>query len=186
MAVERAASKGTPRQGRSLDRQITTQDIDCLREAFALFTRSPDEGGEITTDELGKVLRTHGFRPSDDELKAMIDNVGKDAQVQVPVDRTRRSSSVSSVQGGIDFDEFIAMMTRQGSDVSEDIAHSFKVFDRDSDGLITKEELMITMNNLGEPLSEEEVVTMIEEADLDGDGKINFMEFKKLMENKTV
>ena len=90
------------------------------------------------------------------------------------------------LQGGIDFDEFIAMMTRQGSDVSEDIAHSFKVFDRDSDGLITKEELMITMNNLGEPLSEEEVVTMIEEADLDGDGKINFMEFKKLMENKTV
>lgn len=88
--------------------------------------------------------------------------------------------------GGIDFNEFIAMMTREGSDVSEDIAHSFRVFDRDSDGLITKEELMITMNNLGEPLSEEEVITMIEEADLDGDGKINFVEFQKLMENKTV
>ena len=58
------------------------------------------------------------------------------------------------------------------------------MFDRDSDGLITKEELMITMNNLGEPLSEEEVITMIEEADLDGDGKINFVEFQKLMENQ--
>ena len=45
---------------------------------------------------------------------------------------------------------------------------------------------MITMNNLGEPVSEEEVITMIEEADLDGDGKINFVEFQKLMENKTV
>jgi len=88
--------------------------------------------------------------------------------------------------GGIDFNEFIAMMTREGSDVGEDIAHSFRVFDRDSDGLITKEELMITMSNLGEPLSEEEVITMIEEADLDGDGKINFVEFQKLMENKTV
>merc|ERR1712223_1622218 len=102
----------------------------------------------ITTDELGKVLRKHGFRPSEEKMK-----------------------------GGIDFNEFIAMMTRQGSNVDEDIAHSFRVFDRDSDGLITKEELMITMNNLGEPLSEEEVITMIEEADLDGDGKINFVEF---------
>ena len=100
----------------------------------------------------------------------MIDNVDKD----------------NNGVGGIDFNEFIAMMTRQGSDVEEDIAQSFKVFDRDSDGLITKEELMITMNNLGEPLSEEEVITMIEEADLDGDGKINFVEFQKLMENKTV
>ena len=70
--------------------------------------------------------------------------------------------------------------------VGREIVGSCKVFDRDSDGLITKEELMITMNNLGEPLSEEEVITMIEEADLDGDGKINFVEFQKLMENKTV
>jgi len=170
MARRESCSKGTPRQGRSLDRQITTQDIDCLREAFALFTRSADEeGNEITTDELGKVLRKHGFRPSEEELKAMIANCEKGEK-----------------NGGIDFNEFIAMMTREGSDVSEDIAHSFRVFDRDSDGLITKEELMITMNNLGEPLSEEEVITMIEEADLDGDGKINFVEFQKLMENKTV
>ena len=116
-----------------------------------------------------QVLRKHGFRPSDEELKLMIENCEKDDK-----------------NGGIDFNEFIAMMTRQGSDVEEDIAHSFRVFDRDSDGLITKEELMITMNNLGEPLSEEEVITMIEEADLDGDGKINFVEFQKLMENKTV
>ena len=88
--------------------------------------------------------------------------------------------------GGIDFNEFIAMMTRQGSDVEEDIAHSFRVFDRDSDGLITKEELMITMNNLGEPITEEEVKAMIAEADIDGDGKINFAEFKSLIANKAL
>ena len=38
---------------RSLDRQITTQDIDCLREAFALFDVNRKD--EITTQELGKV-----------------------------------------------------------------------------------------------------------------------------------
>ena len=37
----------------SPDRQITEQDIDCLKEAFALF--DCDRDGEITMEELGKV-----------------------------------------------------------------------------------------------------------------------------------
>ena len=44
----------TPNKGRSLDRQITTQDVDCLREAFALFNN--DRKDEITSMELGKVI----------------------------------------------------------------------------------------------------------------------------------
>lgn len=40
------------------------------------------------------------------------------------------------------------------------------------------------MNNLGEPVTEAEVKSMIDEADLDGDGKINFEEFKTLMSLK--
>lgn len=42
----------------------------------------------------------------------------------------------------------------------------------------------LTMNNLGEPVTEAEVHSMILEADLDGDGKINFSEFKMLMATK--
>ena len=57
---------------------------------------------------------------------------------------------------------------------------------RDGDGLITASELKLTMNNLGEPLTDEEVQAVIEEADIDGDGKINFQEFKKLMANKAL
>ena len=44
-----------------------------------------------------QVLRKHGFRPSEEELKAMIENCEKDEKMN----------------GGIDFNEFIAMMTRQ-------------------------------------------------------------------------
>jgi len=152
---------------RSLDRQITTQDVDCLREAFALFDNDRKE--EITTSELGKVLKKHGFRPSEKELVAMIKNVDK-----------------NSGDGGIDFEEFIELMVNHGSNIDESLAQSFKVFDRDGDGLITKDELQITMNNLGEPMNEEEVKAMIAEADLDGDGKINFKEFQILMDSKAL
>ena len=67
----------------------------------------------------------------------------------------------------------------QGDD---DVVHAFRVFDRDGDGLISAEELKLTMNNLGEPLTDYEVRSMIEAADLDGDGRINFDEFARLMQ----
>ena len=37
----------------SPDRQVTASDIDCLKEAFALF--DCDRDGEISVEELGKV-----------------------------------------------------------------------------------------------------------------------------------
>merc|ERR1712088_1020693 len=150
----------------SPDRQVTLQDIDCLKEAFKLF--DCDRDGEITVEELGKVMRTHGFDPTEEDLRDMIRNVDTNAN------------------GAIDFNEFIDMMVKRGASVEEDVAHAFKVFDRDGDGLITAEELRLTMNNLGEPITEEEVKAMIAEADIDGDGKINFVEFKSLIANKAL
>jgi Ca2+-binding EF-hand superfamily protein len=37
------------------------------------------------------------------------------------------------------------------------------------------------MMNLGEKLTEEEVEEMIREADIDGDGQVNYEEFVKMM-----
>lgn len=61
------------------------------------------------------------------------------------------------------------------------MAEAFAVFDVDKDGFITKSELRQVMNRLGENLTEDQLDAMIEEADKDGDGKINEIEFKALM-----
>merc|ERR1712198_89930 len=103
----------------SPDRQVTASDIDCLKEAFALF--DCDRDGEISVEELGKVMRTHGFNPTEEDLKDMIRNVDTNSN------------------GAIDFNEFIDMMVKRGNNVEEDVAHAFKVFARDGDGLITAE-----------------------------------------------
>lgn len=49
-----------------------------------------------------------------------------------------------------------------------------QVFDKDNDGFISPYELSFVMLNLGEDLTDQEIYDMINEADLDGDGKVNF------------
>jgi EF-hand domain pair len=49
---------------------------------------------------------------------------------------------------------------------------------------ISAPELRHIMTNLGEKLSDEEVDEMIREADIDGDGQINYEEFVKMMMSK--
>ena len=50
----------------------------------------------------------------------------------------------------------------------------FRVFDKDGNGYISAAELRHVMTNLGEKLTDDEVDDMIREADLDGDGMVNY------------
>ena len=60
---------------------------------------------------------------------------------------------------------------------------AFSVFDKDGNGFISADELINAMNNLsGDKLTEEEAEAMIREADVDGDGQVDYEEFVKMME----
>ena len=69
----------------------------------------------------------------------------------------------------------------QDVDSEEELREAFKVFDKDGNGFISAAELRHVMTNLGEKLSDAEVDEMIREADVDGDGQINYAEFVKMM-----
>ena len=49
-----------------------------------------------------------------------------------------------------------------------------KVFDVNNDGYISADELKSVMKCLGEELSQDELEAMIDEADMDKDGLVNF------------
>ena len=55
------------------------------------------------------------------------------------------------------------------------------MFDRDGNGLIDRDELKLVMQELGEKLSEEDIDEMIEEADTNNDGFIDYEEFARYM-----
>ena len=78
--------------------------------------------------------------------------------------------------GTIDFPEFLTMMSKKMKDVDseEEIREAFRVFDKDGNGFISAAELRHVMTNLGEKLTDEEVDEMIREADIDGDGQVNY------------
>nr|CAD7258070.1 unnamed protein product [Timema shepardi] len=75
-----------------------------------------------------------------------------------------------------EFNEFLQMMSKKmkGADGEDELREAFRVFDKNNDGMISSMELRHVMTNLGEKLSDEEVDDMIREADLDGDGMVNY------------
>ncbi|XP_074096950.1 uncharacterized protein LOC141526084 isoform X2 [Cotesia typhae] len=63
----------------------------------------------------------------------------------------------------------------------KEFEEAFNLFDKDRDGSITKEELGRVMRGLGQFARTEELRTMLEEIDTDGDGNVSLVEFVKIV-----
>ncbi|KAJ1689241.1 hypothetical protein LUZ63_013396 [Rhynchospora breviuscula] len=162
LRVQTASEKSYHSPNESMADQLTDDQIAEFKEAFSLFDKDGD--GCITTKELGTVMRSLGQNPTEAELQDMINEVDADGN------------------GTIDFPEFLNLMARKmkDTDSEEELKEAFRVFDKDQNGFISAAELRHVMTNLGEKLTDEEVDEMIREADVDGDGQINYEEFVKM------
>ncbi len=142
---------------------LTEEQIAEFKEAFQIFDKDGD--GNITTKELGTVMRSLGQNPTQEEIGKMIEEVDKDAS------------------GTIDFKEFLNLMARKmkETDTEDDLIDAFKVFDRDGNGVISAHELRFVMTTAGEQLTNDEIDEMIREADIDADGYIDYEEFVRMM-----
>ena len=85
--------------------------------------------------------------------------------------------------GTIDFEEFMEMMKKQAKDLdnSVELKEAFKIFDRDGDGFVDAKELMHVVTLYGDKLSQEEAEELLREADQNGDGKLDYNEFVRMM-----
>jgi len=142
---------------------ISEDKINQFKRAFSKFDKG--NSGLIKSKMLGNILRSLGMNPTEAELQDMINEVDKDGT------------------GLLNFPNFLYMMAKKENDeeAEDEIREAFKVFDGDGNGFISRTELRHVMLNLGEQISEEECDAMVDEADIDGDGSINYEEFYNMM-----
>uniref|UniRef100_A0A1I8JHV5 Innexin n=1 Tax=Macrostomum lignano TaxID=282301 RepID=A0A1I8JHV5_9PLAT len=82
--------------------------------------------------------------------------------------------------GSIEFEEFVQMIMikLQRRTPTEETRGAFKVFDKDGDGYITRDELATSLASMRIEATPEELDDMFKEADLDCDGRISYDDFK--------
>ncbi|WAR19123.1 CALM-like protein [Mya arenaria] len=144
---------------------LTESQVEELRKSFQVFDADGD--GRVSRDELRTAMRRLGQNPTEDEIDDIYEQVDADGS------------------GTIEFEEFAEMMRHRWEtvDEKEELRRSFRVFDRDGDGFISEAELRCIMTQLGE-MTDAEVTDMMKQADGDGDGKINYEEFVRMMTAK--
>lgn len=149
-----------------------------LKRVFATFDKNGD--GFITKQELRESLRNIRIFMTEKEVEEIVAKVDANGD------------------GLIEFDEFCMLCESMagggkeeeeeeegggGGGGEEELKEAFDVFDKDRDGLITVEELGVVLSALGmkEGKKAEDCKEMITKVDMDGDGMVNFDEFKRMM-----
>ncbi|CCW61159.1 unnamed protein product [Phytomonas sp. EM1] len=142
---------------------FSLQEITNLREVFSSYDTDGD--GNITAEDLGRIFASMGQYVSPQKI----------AQNLVDAD--------ADSNGMIDFPEFLTLVAAHLNDPEEKelrLKRVFKLYDLGNTGYISATNLRLVMERLGCPLKSEEAFEMINEADTDGDGKLNFEDFKRI------
>ncbi|KAJ8250915.1 hypothetical protein GJAV_G00214710 [Gymnothorax javanicus] len=149
------------RGGKNIVRSLAADEIEELREAFQEFDK--DKDGLITCKDLGNLMRTMGYMPTEMELIELGQNINM------------------KLGGRVDFEDFVELMGPKllaetaGMIGLKELKDAFKEFDIDGDGSITTEEMRCAMIKLlGEQLNKSEIDDVIRQADNNGDGTVDF------------
>ncbi|RLN35802.1 hypothetical protein C2845_PM03G12970 [Panicum miliaceum] len=142
---------------------LTQQKRQEIKEAFDLF--DTDNSGTIDAKELNVAMRALGFEMTEEQINQMIADVDKDGS------------------GAIDYEEFEHMMTAKigERDSKEELTKAFRIIDQDRNGKISNIDIQRIAKEVGVNLTLEEIQDMVQEADRNGDGEIDFDEFTRMM-----
>ncbi|XP_010916442.1 probable calcium-binding protein CML18 [Elaeis guineensis] len=148
-----------------------TPELVSMNDVERVFMRYDANGdGKISASELAEVMRALRSEVSDEELKAMMAELDTDGD------------------GFVDLKEFAAFHcglggAARGGGGEGELRDAFEMYDLDKNGLISAKELHLVLKRLGEKCSVQDCSRMIRSVDSDGDGSVNFEEFKEMMVN---
>ncbi|OIV95637.1 hypothetical protein TanjilG_23868 [Lupinus angustifolius] len=132
-------------------------------EVLDIFNKFDKNGdGKISCAELKDLMVALGSKTTADEVSRMMAELDQDGD------------------GYVDLKEFGDFHFAGNSDAKE-LREVFEMYDLDKNGVISATELHAVMQRLGEKCSIGECRRMIGNVDADGDGNVNFQEFKRMM-----
>lgn len=148
-----------------LKAKLTPEQVKEAREAFEMYDKDADSA--ITTTELIPALRALGYNSN----QVILEKINE---------KDLESDDGSAKLSFEDFLDFIVMHIRYAF-TSEDMMADFQLIDVDNDGKITKSELKGYLETLKIPFCDEEVDEIVNAADLNNDGSIDYKEFVIMM-----
>lgn len=153
-----------------------------LRRVFDLFDRNGD--GELTAEEIASALDRLGLGGEQSEIMSAVSSFvpeGRTGLLFEDFERLHRSFG-DSLFGGADVEA-----SNEETD-EEDMKEAFRVFDEDGDGFISAAELQSVLCKLGiaEAKSMTRIKEMISSVDQNADGRVDFSEFKVMMQGIAV
>nr|GMD44574.1 calcium-dependent protein kinase 26-like [Ipomoea batatas] len=149
---------------RVIAERLSEEEIAGLKEMFKMI--DIDGSGNITFEELKVGLKRFGADLNESEIHDLM-----------------RAADVDN-SGTIDYGEFIAAMLHINKITKEDhLFAAFSYFDKDGSGYITADELQKACDEFG--IKDTRLEEMIQEADQDNDGRIDYSEFVSMMQRGT-
>ncbi|CAF0764636.1 unnamed protein product [Rotaria sordida] len=143
---------------------LSNRQMKDLRDAFDLFDR--DKSGTISLSELEQVLIALNFKPTDSLVRKVMKEMDIDGN------------------GSVEFDEFVKVMKNvyERKFTDDEMRRVFKCFDIDGSGYVTADELHEILKRLNRDISKNQIREVINEVDMDHDGKISYEEFVHIIQ----
>lgn len=178
----RADRERLEREGPQALASLSEEQREEINEAFALFDLDKDK--RIDYHELKVAMKALGFEAPKAEILGLLQSFGASSQAtaqpsDVQKGGEQRTQGYTHPKLLLPLQQFQYIMATRilARDPREEILRAFELFDEGGKGKISLQDLRRVARELGEGLQEEELVAMIEEFDLDGDGCIDQEEF---------
>ncbi len=144
--------------------ELSEEKKNILREKF----NSVAEKGKVQFANLFDLMNESGAECTEAELQDLVNDEEIDEK------------------GRIDCETFIKIVNKQlkSTDSEEELREVFNIFDKDGSKLLNAKKLLDVFKKIDENIKEEEVLQMMKECDIDGDGYLNFKEFCRMVKNK--
>jgi Ca2+-binding EF-hand superfamily protein len=131
-----------------------------FQAAFHRFR--PHKSARVKTQDLKKLVRAVGFLPREDELEDMIEDLGSSE---------------------FDFGAFMYILSRHArqADPEGELLDSFKIVDKAGTGKLPVDKIREVLSNLRTPFTEEQIIDVIQQTEVDSQDQIDYAEFAKIL-----